>query len=222
MDQCRKGDNLSWHLNIPLKDADEVKKVTFTSLIWKERRCFENRTWRLQAESIVWCCRLVIWAWSPSVTECLLLFCLSSSRTNHSGCAFLSSLTPTRLGPEKSSVTLPGPEMFLILPPEPPSSERMLEDFYRLFCLNACNVLIVKYQTCTKYFWQILYICVIWFMISWNDYFCMTIWVTSSQSWCCNICWRLNQTNMFFYIWRTRSVDLCSSTRALNYIAVHI
>lgn len=193
-------------------------------LLWseKKRRCFENRTWRLQAEWTLWCCRLVIWAWSPSVTECLLLFCLSSSRTNHSGCAFLSSLTPTRLGAEKSSVTLPGPEMFLILSPEPPSSERMLEDFDMLFWLNVCNVLVVSIKPAQSIFDR-YYMCdLIHDELEWSflhDYLSFH-WQQLSQSWCCDVCWRLNPNKHVFLNLENKCVDLCSSTRALNYNAV--
>ena len=40
----------------------------------------------------------------------------------------------------------------------------------------------------------------IWFTISGNDHFWIKI---EKKSWWCDICWCLNQANMFSYIWRT-------------------
>lgn len=94
------------------------------------------------------------------MTECLRLFCFSSSRTNHSGCSFLSSLTVTLLGAEKSSATFsarfPGPELFLILFSPLPSSERMLEDLRFYFDFNARTVLYVHCYYRSILFWPSL------------------------------------------------------------------
>ena len=98
-------------------------------------RCFLGScTLRLQSlriELMLRCCPLMTAALSPSVTECLRLFGLSSSRISHSGCPLTPSFTPP--SGKTSSGTFsprhPGPDGFLAFFPASSCSERMLEDW---------------------------------------------------------------------------------------------